>query len=112
MNEYTLMPASMSQMFSVDQLRAGMELVEPFSFTKGCRTMRIPARPAFNTYRHGTRLYDLDGDPQQQAPMDDAAIEQRMIDHMTRLMCQCEAPPEQFERLGLEEMKVNERLHC
>ena len=102
LNEYTLMPAHMVEMFSVDELLTGMELAEPFSFTKGCKTMRIPAQPWFSSrQRHGTRLYDLDADPQQQAPIEDVVVEERMIEHMKGLMQACDAPAEQYERLGL-----------
>ena len=36
--EYTLMPTHMRCMFQPEEL-AGMELAEPFSFTKGCKVM-------------------------------------------------------------------------
>ncbi len=102
LNEYTLMPTHMRDMFSVEQLRGGPELVDPFSFTKGCRILRIPALPAhFNMYEWGTRLYDLEADPQQQQPVEDTALEERMISHLKTLMRACDAPPEQYQRLGL-----------
>ncbi len=44
--EYTLMPTHMRKIFGVDELQ-DIELQEPFSFTKGCRTMKI-ARPALD----------------------------------------------------------------
>ena len=47
-------------------------------------------------------LWDVEKDPQQACPLTDEAIERRMIGHLTRLMRQCDAPPEQFARLGLE----------
>lgn len=101
-NEYTLMPAHMTGTFSADELRNVTELVEPFSFTKGCQVLRIPALPlTYNMHQHGTRLYDLQADPQQQQPIEDPAIEKRMIGQLTDLMHACDAPDEQFTRLGL-----------
>jgi hypothetical protein len=35
------------------------------------------------------------------APLSDAKVESRMVAHMVRLMKECDAPVEQFERLGL-----------
>ncbi|MBE0958386.1 hypothetical protein IH773_23230, partial [Escherichia coli] len=40
-------------------------------------------------------------DPQQLHPIDDDAIEARMIALLIQLMKDNDAPPEQFQRLGL-----------
>jgi hypothetical protein len=102
--EYTLMPTHMRGAFSVDELRP-VELAPPFAFTKGCRTMKIP-RPARSRGRlvaddFGTALFDLQNDPAQDNPIRDRAAEEMMTDHLVRLMKENDAPPEQFERLGL-----------
>ena len=39
--------------------------------------------------------------PAKQQPLADAAVEARMVEHMVRFMQENEAPPEQYERLGL-----------
>jgi hypothetical protein len=49
-----------------------------------------------------TVLYDLVADPAQEQPISDPAVERRMIALLVRLMRENDAPPEQFERLGLE----------
>ena len=49
----------------------------------------------------GTLLFDLQSDPQQEHPMDDPAVEARMAAHLIQLMQLCDAPAEQFARLGL-----------
>ncbi len=101
--DYTLMPTHMRTRFSPDELQPDrVELAEPFDFTKGCRPLKIQSggMAKWDSVQQ-TRLYDLRQDPQQTQPIEDARIEQRMIDHMTRLMAECEAPPEQYERLGL-----------
>jgi len=105
--EYTLMPTHMNHMFSVEELE-DVELAGPFSFSKGCRVMRIGGsrpprgRPSWLTEdTRRTLLYDLQSDPGQQRPMTDATVERRMADHLIRLMKECDAPPEQFARLCL-----------
>lgn len=98
--EYTLMPTHMSERFRVDELQQ-IELQEPFPFTKGCRTMRIPSHGVYPANDFHTMLFDLRADPQQEQAIDDPAAERRMIDHMVRLMQANDAPPEQYVRLGL-----------
>ena len=100
--EYTLMPTHLGERFSPEEL-ADAELAEPFSFTKGCRLLRVPGRSWVDAHQFGTLLYDLDSDPHQENPLQDSQIEQVMRDHLVRLMRQSDSPPEQFERLGLTE---------
>jgi arylsulfatase A-like enzyme len=98
--EYTLMPTHMRHIFDVSELQ-DIQLAEPFTFTKGCRTMKIAARPWINAHQFGTLLFDMQTDPAQEHSMQDAAVERRMIEHIVRLMHENDAPQEQFERLGL-----------
>jgi len=102
--EYTLMPTHMNHTFAVEELN-DLQLADPFSFTKGCRTMKIPGRrnwmTQFNHYQFGTQLFDLQTDPAQQHPLCNAALEAEMIAHMMRLMQENDAPMEQFKRLGI-----------
>ena len=99
--EYTLMPTHMRQRFAPQELQE-MELAAPFSFTKGCRTLKIPGRSGRDSHRFGTMLFDLHHDPQQMHPITDPIVEERMIHLMVELMQRNDAPKEQFERLGLE----------
>jgi arylsulfatase A-like enzyme len=98
--DYTLMPTHMDHLFRVHELQS-IELAEPFTFTKGCRTMKIAAAPLINPYIYGSLLFDLEKDPQQENPISDPEIEKRMIGMMVELMKENDAPPEQFERLGI-----------
>lgn len=100
--EYTLMPTHMRQLFGVGELQQ-IELSEPFPFTRGCRTMKIASRNYAFHHQFGTLLFDLEKDPAQEHPIDDADIEDRMIGLMVELMKKNDAPPEQYERLGLED---------
>jgi arylsulfatase A-like enzyme len=97
--EYTLMPAHMRHSYAVDELQQ-IELAEPFSFTKGCRLMKIAARP-WRVSEFDTMLFDLKTDPRQEHPIRDAAVEAKMTDYLVRLMKWNDAPAEQYERLGL-----------
>ncbi|MCP4644483.1 MAG: sulfatase [bacterium] len=97
---YTTMATHMRGLFRQDEL-TNMEIAEPFSFTKGCQMMKCPAQPWQNAHRFGTMLFDLETDPKQEQPLDDPAVEQRMVGLLDRLMRESDAPPEQWERLGL-----------
>ncbi|ACT03670.1 sulfatase [Paenibacillus sp. JDR-2] len=97
---YTLMPTHMASLFSVDELR-GMELAEPFPFTKGVSTLRIKADCFVPAHRMGTLLYDTVNDPDQLRPLDDNDAENRMKELLVSLMKASDAPSEQYERLGL-----------
>lgn len=101
LEEYTLMPTHMRARFSVAEL-AAWEPAEPFSFTKGVRTMRLPALPTWtNPWQHGTLLFDLAVDPAQGHSIQDDAIELQMLRLLARRMHESEAPRSQFDRLGM-----------
>jgi hypothetical protein len=98
--QYTHMPTHMRNFFSLEELRS-MEKAPPFPFSKGCPLMKIRAWGPEHWHGAGTMLFDLEKDPAQEHPIQDPALEQRMIGLMTALMRQNDCPPEQFERLGL-----------
>jgi len=104
--EYTHMPTHMRAPFAARELAANIELAEPFGFTKGCRTMKIQAYQKRNAGGHEDRyktlLFDLQTDPGQQHPINDPVAEKRMIGLLLQGMKECEAPAEQYVRLGLE----------
>jgi arylsulfatase A-like enzyme len=106
--EYTLMPSHMRSMFGVEELQE-LELAEPFNFTKGCRTLKVPARPWLNPHQYGTLLFDVSSDPGQEHPLEAPEVEAMMVDHLVRLMEENDAPAEQFERLGLTPSTTSER---
>lgn len=98
--EYTLMPAHMHKLFDPGEL-AGTTLIDPLPFTKGAPVMKIPGRTYLNPYYYGDLLFDLERDPAQEQPLEDAETEARMIALMARLMEAHDAPPEQYARLGI-----------
>jgi hypothetical protein len=98
---YTLMPTHMRKFFGPQEL-CDAELAPPFPFTKGQPTLRCPARPFFRSqHEFGDLLFDLQVDPEQVSPLDDPAIEARMVDLLVAQMQANDAPAEQYERLGL-----------
>ena len=98
--EYTLMPTHMRGRFVPAELQ-DVQLAEPFSFSKGCRTVKVPGRGWRGSHSYDTMLFDLAADPQQLNPIVDEAVEARMVAHLVRLLQESDAPPEQFERLGV-----------
>jgi hypothetical protein len=100
--QYTVMPTHMDKLFSVEGLRKA-ELAEPFPFTNGVRLLKMPEPSQFTGAFAdlSTQLYDLEQDPEQSAPIDDPQAEQRMVTLLIEAMEASDAPPEQFERLGL-----------
>jgi arylsulfatase A-like enzyme len=108
--EYTHIPTRMMGRFSPQEMR-NLTLAAPFSFTKGdpvmkieAAGMRMPGAPA----SHGTRLYDLESDPEQKTPIEDEAAEERMKALLIKLMKENDAPPEQYVRLGLAKPEMPE----
>jgi hypothetical protein len=77
------------------------ELVPGFTFTKGAPVLRVAGPPVGNPWWHGSLLFDLENDPQQQTPLRDDELELRMAELMVALMRANDAPAEQYERLGL-----------
>ena len=110
LHEYTLMPTEHGggRAFMPLEMLATAELAEPFSFTKGLKTLKVDALARPNAVQKNrqatfpTALYDLKTDPEQQNPLDDPEVEARMCTYLKRLMLENDAPVEQFTRLGLE----------
>lgn len=107
LNHYTLVPLHMMKRFSTEELHSA-ELVEPFSFTKGCKILKtkagavLPQKSFLKPDPYETMLFDLESDPEQKRPLDNPEVEGAMIEKMVGLMRQNDAPPEQYKRLGLE----------
>lgn len=98
---YTLMPSDMHHSYRPEQF-AGVELSGPFSFSKGCPLLRFPNAQLPN-YENDTLLFDLEQDPQQQLPLRDPAVEERLTAAIRDHLKLCDAPPEQYPSLGIPE---------
>lgn len=97
---YTLMPTHLRRRFDVAELRRA-ELAPPFAFSKGCPLLKTPSQRWSGTLPFETMLFDVERDPWQQHPMRDEAVEERLRQQMIALMQANDAPPEQYERMGL-----------
>lgn len=88
---------------------------EGFNFTKGMPVIKMQGGsgirslgfPPKSLLEYGNLLFDVENDPQQLHPLEDAAIEERMIRGMVAAMQANDAPPEQYVRLGLESWLPN-----
>jgi hypothetical protein len=103
------MPAHMTKLFTVDELKSA-SLVPPFDWTKGVPLLRIAHKSKAGTKTHSyhfpemmrdttTVLYDLESDPGQTTPVDDAEVRKRLKDELFGLMTANDAPEEAFARM-------------
>ena len=104
---YTHFPTHMRSLFSVEEMQT-LALSDPFSFTRGCKTMKLQCLPGKDNdirlaHRHENTLYDVVTDPKQEHPIQNAEIENRMIQLIIKLMQANDSPSEQYVRLGLAE---------
>ena len=101
--EYTLMPTHMNSRFPVSELQ-DIGLQEPFSFTKGTRTMKISAKAGMNdAINFGTKLFCLESDPKQEHPLMDIGKETELANEMVKLMRENDCPVERYARFGFPE---------
>jgi hypothetical protein len=100
--EYTLMPTHMRNFFSTDELQE-IELAKPFTFTKGCKTMKVKGidGPVDST-NYGDLLFDTETDPGQLSPIDDPELETRLLNEMSKKLYEADAPEELYGRYGLQ----------
>lgn len=99
--DYTLMPTRMRSLFSVQDLQKA-ELAGPLPNSKGCPVLKTPAKICYvSPVNFGTKLYDVEKDPMQKNPLDHAQLEADMSNLLAEEMRKADAPPEQFERMGL-----------
>lgn len=109
LNEYTLMPTHMHSMFTPEELKTA-SLSGPFGFTKGAPLLRvrstetsdIPPRQGVGVSDTHTVLYDLENDPNQISPVNDPAVEARLVTQIRRIMAEHDAPVELYDRFDLE----------
>ena len=108
--DYSLGPARMERRLTPDELAADrVTLAEPFAFTKGCPLLKIgvPAElqrnpvPELDRDAFATRLFDTETDPEQNVPVEDLAVEARMVGLLRSELRRADAPTEQYARLGL-----------
>ncbi len=100
--EYTLMPTHMNRRFSVEEMQTST-LAEPFSFTKGCPTVRVvPGRTMYEGKLTEDLLFDLREDPNETTPIQNPQVHARLLEAMRREFQKQDAPAEQYVRYGLQ----------
>lgn len=102
---YTLMPTHIRSLFSLEELRTA-ELSESFSFTKGCKLLKIQASEGVAPGGEPleppeTMLFHLEDDPAQEHPIQDKEIETRLIESMKTHLQENDAPEKLYRRMGL-----------
>ncbi|HBF36121.1 MAG TPA: hypothetical protein DDW50_02240 [Firmicutes bacterium] len=112
LNNYTLLPLHMFYPFTITELRKiDRKMSNEFSFTKGAPVMKIPTSgetaPDNSCYqfedhmKYGDLLFDLKSDPNQDRPIQNSEVENRLLKAMKDLLDKNEAPKELYTRIGL-----------
>ncbi|MDD3429671.1 MAG: sulfatase [Oscillospiraceae bacterium] len=105
MHEYTHMPTHMRGLFSVEEMKTAT-MAEPFLFTKGAPVMKIDARvnPRFEKAQGQGEdlLFDIKNDPQQQQPLENEAIKEKLLLAMAKILKENDAPDEIYFRYNLQ----------
>ncbi len=101
LNVYTLMPTAMR---GYKPNWADSELVDGGDLSDQQRVLRLPVVKEAGAIDagQGRLLFDLQNDPSQERPLHDPATEARLCDAMIELMQRCDAPAEQYVRMGLK----------
>ncbi len=104
--EYGLMPTHMAERFTPEELQKAT-LAEPFSFTKGCPVLKIPAKPIRPDKMAAGQdmLFDLLNDPGQMNPIIDEAKKAEMLSAMAELFRENDAPEELYVRYDIPKAK-------
>jgi arylsulfatase A-like enzyme len=108
LHAYTAMPiAGLNRWFSRD-LHDRIEMGRFFGHTHRLPLYKIPAQgrvpqalPGEEGYRARHQLFDIVADPGQEHPLDDPEREAHLCERIVEHLKACEAPPEQYLRLGL-----------
>lgn len=102
--DYTLMPTHMRFRFTVNELK-DMELAEPFSFTKGLKTLKIRCLGSTvggSAEAAPSRLFDIEKDPGQLQELQDEAVVKHMKSLIRDYMLRTDAPGELYHRYGID----------
>lgn len=108
LHAYTAMPVGGLNHWFPRDVHARMEMGRYFGHTYNMPLYRIPttgdvprAQPGEPEFVGRHQLFDLESDPGQHHPVRDPAREAHFARRIAAHLRACEAPPEQFTRLGL-----------
>ncbi len=98
--EYTWMPTHMAGFFEQQELQEA-KMSKGGEFTGNIPIPQIPSCCYISAYNYGNLLFDLQTDPNQENPIENAEKEAYFKSRMHALMEREDAPVEQYERLGI-----------
>lgn len=101
---YTLMTTHMRSRMSVEELQQA-SLAGPFSFTKGCKVLKIPAickKMSADLPVGKELLFDVEEDPRQEHPLENSDAAARLKAALVRILEENDAPAELYSYYGLK----------
>jgi arylsulfatase A-like enzyme len=99
--ECTLMPTNMRGYFPSDALKRA-SLYKGDRFSHNIPYLKVPSKTYMNSSIFGNLLFDLDQDPKEETnllPNDE--LEKQFLAAICEIMHHCDAPEEEYQRLGL-----------
>lgn len=105
LEEYTLMPMRMREMFSKEEL-LDIELAKGYSYFKDYKVIKLDTETLFyNSFISGHELYEQIDGIQTKVEIDEE-IEDRFCKQLIEFMNTVDAPASQYKRLGLDKEKI------
>jgi len=109
---YTVMPAHMENLFSLEELKSS-ELTDALPFTKGAPILRMAISPdngqagmdCVANWEGGASLFDLSVDPNQENPIEDTDVIERLHRAIAHELSLHDACTEMYAHYGLESIK-------
>lgn len=105
---YTAMPTGGLNRWYPREVYDRVEMGRYFTHTYNLPLYKIPAQGSAPRAQEGEpalinrhQLFDIIADPLQQTPLDDATLEARFVERIAAHLQACEAPAEQYARLGI-----------
>jgi hypothetical protein len=112
LHAYTAMPVAGLNAWFPREVYDKIEMGRYFSHTYNLPLYKIPTQGGVPRAHEGQpghlnrhQLFDVATDPQQLHPLDDAERENHLCQRIVAHLEECEAPREQFERLGLDNVQ-------
>jgi arylsulfatase A-like enzyme len=108
LHAYTAMPVGGLNHWYPREVHERMEMGRYFGHTYNMPLYKIPVAgrapqslPGEESFIGRHELFDLASDPHQESPIRDPQREARCVERLIAHLQSCEAPPEQYHRLGL-----------
>lgn len=99
---YTLMTTNMRGFFSEEAL-ATSELIDGGRFSNHMKVLKVTLTNDKNSYQEGDLLFDVINDPEQNEPLQQEEIMEKMARRLKERLLELEVPKEELIRLGFWE---------